>query len=206
MIFVVIIISYLLGSIPFAYILIRLYSKQDIRTIGSGNVGAMNSFETTGKKWIGIVVFFLDMLKGLLAVIIAHRLTDNDFLPVVSAVLLVILGHNYSVFLKFKGGRGLATAVGSALLTAPIIILFWGIFWLIGIFILKKELIIANTIALAGTPIAFYFLSENLISYTSILNTPNILMIKLAVFLLCAIIFLAHVEPLKQSLNKKDDV
>ncbi len=204
MIFVVIIFSYLLGSIPFAYILIRFYAKEDIRTIGSGNVGAMNSYETTGKKWIGIVVFFLDMLKGLAAVLLAVWLTGNDFLAVALSVLVSVLGHNYSIFLKFKGGRGLATAVGSGILTVPIAILFWGIFWLIGIYIIKKGLFIANAFALIAAPIAFYFLPEKLIFASSILNIQNVLFVKLAVVLLCQIIFLAHIKPLKDSFNQKD--
>jgi len=201
----IVILSYFIGSIPFAYILIRLYTKQDIRTIGSGNVGAMNSYETTGKKWIGFAVFFLDMLKGLAVVLLARLLTNNDFLSVVVAALTTVIGHNYSVFLKFKGGRGLSTAVGMALLTVPFAIVFWGIFWLIGIYIIKKDLVISNVIALICTPVAFYLLPDKIISSTTLLNIHNFLFIKLVVLILCVILFLAHIEPLKLLLSKKGD-
>jgi len=198
------ILSYLIGSIPFAYILIKIYVKQDIRIIGSGNVGAMNSYETTGKKWIGIVVFFLDMLKGLAAVLIVCFISENDFLSVALSVIFAVVGHNYSIFLKFKGGRGLATAVGVGLATFPLAVVFWGIFWLIGIYILKKDLFIANAIALICSPIAFYFLPDNWILSSSIFAINQTLFIKSTVALLCAVIFLAHIEPLKQIFNKKD--
>lgn len=206
MIFLIAILSYLIGSIPFAYILIKIYAKKDLRTIGSGNIGAMNSFETTGKKWIGIVVFFLDMLKGLASVVITYILTDNDFYSVNISALMAVIGHNYSIFLKFKGGRGLSTAVGVAALTFPLAVVLWGLFWLFGIFILRKDLFIANTIASIGAPLVYFFLPEKLITSTSFLAIPVLLYIKLFVIMVCIIILLAHIKPLIQVINKKDAV
>ncbi|NTW49844.1 MAG: glycerol-3-phosphate acyltransferase [Chlorobiales bacterium] len=122
-------ISYLIGSVPFAYIFVRLKLRQDVRQLGSGNVGAMNSFEVTGSKLIGILVGLGDALKGVMAVMIAQQLFGDALLPKMVATLLVMLGHNYSVWLKFKGGRGLATAAGATLLFVPSVPLLWGALW-----------------------------------------------------------------------------
>ncbi|ROL62467.1 glycerol-3-phosphate acyltransferase [Bacteroidetes/Chlorobi group bacterium ChocPot_Mid] len=204
MIYFIAILSYLIGAIPFAYILLKIYAKKDIRLIGSGNVGAMNSYETTGKKWIGVVVFILDMLKGFITVLLAYYITANNFWLVIVSTMFSVLGHNYSVFLKFKGGRGLSTAVGVALLTFPIAVLLWGIFWAIVKLLLKKDLFIANTIASVASPLVFYFLPDKLITSSSILDIPDLIYIKLAVILLCVIILLAHLKPLIQITRKKD--
>ncbi len=113
----VITISYLLGSIPTAYIFVRLLKGVDIRKFGSGNVGATNAFRILGKGW-GITVLFLDILKGFLPVVLlgdaftkqldlAHA--QNIFIAI---GLGCILGHNWTIFLRFKGGKGVATTLG----------------------------------------------------------------------------------------------
>lgn len=204
MIFLIAILSYLIGAIPFAYILIKLYAKQDIRSIGSGNVGAMNSYETTGKKWIGIIVFILDMLKGLIAVILTYFITNNNSQLILVSIIFSVLGHNYSIFLKFKGGRGLSTAVGVASLTFPLALSIWGIFWIIVKFPLKKDLFIANSIASIASPLIFYFLPDTIIAATSILDIPNLIYLKFTLILLCLIILLAHLKPLMKITKKKD--
>ena len=113
-------ISYLLGSIPFALLYVKLFLNKDMRTFGSKNTGALNTLRIVshekGKMW-GIIsfliVFLLDASKGVLAVIMANNLIPgNAVLLTTLATFFVILGHNYSVFLKFKGGRGAATFLG----------------------------------------------------------------------------------------------
>lgn len=113
-------ISYLLGSIPFALLYVKLFLNKDMRTFGSKNTGALNTLRIVshekGKAW-GIIsfliVFLLDASKGVLAVIMANNLIPgNAVLLTTLATFFVILGHNYSVFLKFKGGRGAATFLG----------------------------------------------------------------------------------------------
>ncbi|NTV45323.1 MAG: glycerol-3-phosphate acyltransferase [Chlorobiales bacterium] len=123
------VISYLIGSLPFAYILVRIKLRQDVRKIGTGNVGAMNSFEVTGSKFVGILVALLDGLKGVLAVFIAGQAFIDPTLAKMIATFFVVLGHNYPVWLKFKGGRGLATAAGATAVFAPTILISWVVFW-----------------------------------------------------------------------------
>ena len=100
--------SYLLGSIPFGFILIKIFLKKDIRDIGSGNIGATNALRT-GNKSIGYVTLILDITKAVLPVIYV-KLNYPDFIFIVS--LSVFLGHVFPVWLKFKGGKGVATYVG----------------------------------------------------------------------------------------------
>jgi len=111
-----IIISYFIGSIPTAYIFGRLIKGVDIRKFGSGNVGATNAFRLLGKGW-GITVLVLDILKGFLPVIFLYNILGPkvDLSPETFSILIgvsCICGHNWTIFLRFKGGKGVATTLG----------------------------------------------------------------------------------------------
>ncbi|CAM4155387.1 glycerol-3-phosphate 1-O-acyltransferase PlsY [Jeotgalicoccus halotolerans] len=116
------IFSYLFGSIPFSLIISKTFYNIDLREHGSGNVGTTNTFRILGKK-AGIVVLVLDLLKGAIPVWVAMLVsTDVDF-PVVIFGVVAAIGHVYSIFLKFKGGKAVATGGGAILAAAPIIFL-----------------------------------------------------------------------------------
>lgn len=102
-------ISYLLGSIPFGLLLTRLFRAGDVRSIGSGNIGATNVMRT-GRKGLALVTLFLDLLKGLVAVKIVSVMYGDDFAAL--AGLFVVLGHVFPVWLRFHGGKGVATTLG----------------------------------------------------------------------------------------------
>src|SRR5512140_1590079 len=104
--------GYLLGSFPTAYILVRWKSKTDIRMVGSGNVGGLNSYVVTKSKALAAIVVLIDALKGVAAVLIAPLITGDSFIFMAAAGIGAVLGHNFPVWLRFKGGRGLATAAG----------------------------------------------------------------------------------------------
>jgi glycerol-3-phosphate acyltransferase PlsY len=87
-------IAYLLGTFPSALFLVRMVSGKDIRQSGTGNIGAMNSYDITRRKWVGIAVFILDALKAVFAVIIARILSNDDFAAAAIACVMVIIGHN----------------------------------------------------------------------------------------------------------------
>jgi acyl phosphate:glycerol-3-phosphate acyltransferase len=118
---IVIIISYLVGSIPFGLIIAAAHGK-DLRKIGSGNIGATNVARALGKKW-AYVCFFLDLLKGLVPMLLARPLlsteTHNDYVILLILWLAVgcaaIIGHIFPIYLKFRGGKGVATSFGVAL-------------------------------------------------------------------------------------------
>ena len=117
-------VSYLLGSIPVGYLLVRLFRHQDIRSVGSGNIGATNVLRSGGKG-LGAATFLLDMLKGCTAVWIGGLLGAllMPAAPLRSAqalaALVAVLGHMFPVWLKFRGGKGVATGFGVFLVAAP---------------------------------------------------------------------------------------
>ncbi len=111
-------IAYLLGAVPFGYLLVRWKTGKDVRAQGSGNIGATNVMRTTGRG-AGIATLLLDIAKGWAAVWIAGRLTEQDALWMSVAALAVMAGHAYPVFLKFQGGKAVASFVGAFLCLAP---------------------------------------------------------------------------------------
>ena len=110
----VVVFSYFCGSIPFGLILTKIFSNQDIREIGSGNIGATNVLRT-GNKYLALATLLLDILKGYISVLIT-----NQFFPELLqlSALLVFLGHLFPIWLKFKGGKGVATFLGILLATS----------------------------------------------------------------------------------------
>jgi len=151
-------ISYLLGSIPFSYLVARAYGK-NLFEIGSRNIGTANVWRATGKKEALIVALIGDMGKGALAILIAQKfgfLGYNLFFGQVLAAFFVVLGHNWPIFLKFKGGRGLASLAG------VILVLNWQILFLvlavIGFFIFSTELAMKKRVKL--TELFSVFISQ----------------------------------------------
>jgi len=118
------IFAYLLGSVPTGVILARAFSDVDPRTQGSRNIGATNIYRTAGKK-LGIITLLGDILKGLIPVVIARATLDSHFW-IGAVALAAFLGHLYPIYLKFKGGKGIATGLGAflALATLPAILSF----------------------------------------------------------------------------------
>jgi glycerol-3-phosphate acyltransferase PlsY len=139
----VIIIGYLLGSIPSGVLVSKLLAKVDVREYGSGKTGMTNVLRTAGKK-AAALVFFLDLLKGALAVIFAGLIVGRNYLVIggnfglgllvaqVLAALASIAGHNWSIFLGFKGGRGVLTFFGGLFALCPVAALFGGEVFIIG--------------------------------------------------------------------------
>ncbi len=126
-------ISYLLGSIPFGLVFTRLFSNVDVRSVGSGNIGATNVLRASGKK-AALLTLLADCLKGLVPVLVVKLLFHNDWTTVSSAAAAV-LGHNYPVYLKFKGGKGVATSYGVVLAVVPWIGFLCLFAWVIAAFV-----------------------------------------------------------------------
>ena len=139
----VVIVGYLLGSIPSGTLISRRFSKVDVREHGSGKTGATNVLRTAGKKAAALAVS-CDLLKGALAVVFAGLMIGRNYLVVGDfglgllvaqslAALAAMVGHNWSVFLKFRGGRGVATLFGGLIALCPVAALFGGEVFIIGI-------------------------------------------------------------------------
>jgi glycerol-3-phosphate acyltransferase PlsY len=115
----VLLVAYLVGGIPFGYLLVKLTTGQDVRTMGSGNIGATNVLRTTGRA-VAMVTLLLDIGKGFFAVWLAARLTGESPLWMSGAALTVMAGHAYPVFLKFKGGKAVASFIGAFVYLTPL--------------------------------------------------------------------------------------
>jgi glycerol-3-phosphate acyltransferase PlsY len=146
------ILSYFLGAIPFG-VLVGKARGVDVRAAGSGNSGATNVWRTLGPA-AGLAVFALDVLKGLAAPYIARVLAGNDAHWIIAVcAVLAILGHTFSVFLKFRGGKGIATGLGAALGLMPIPALVAFAVWL-GVLLLSRMISVASIAACIALPIA----------------------------------------------------
>jgi len=126
-----IVIAYLLGSVPFGYLLTRFATGRDVRQSGSGNIGATNVLRTAGRK-LGIATLVLDIAKGTLAVVIAQLLT-GDMKVMALAALAVCAGHVFPIFLKFEGGKAVATFAGAFGYLMPIPLLATAAIFLIAV-------------------------------------------------------------------------
>lgn len=169
----IIIVSYLLGSIPFGYLLVRIFRGKDIRESGSGNIGATN-VARSGAKGLGILTLFLDALKGFVAVGHArhggeHLLQDDAFglqhpdivanLMAIAA-LAAVVGHMFPVWLKFKGGKGVATALGVFILLFPKALLVSFAVFIVAVAV-SRYVSLGSILATIALPIAAYFLEDN---------------------------------------------
>ncbi len=194
-------ISYLLGSIPTAYIFGRLLKGIDIRRFGSGNIGATNALRVLGKGW-GITVLLLDILKGFLAVVFLGDILALKTLFIPQDTLRIILGlicicgHNWTIFLNFKGGKGIATTLGVLLglsvkiaglkLVVGLLVLTWVI-----IFLLVRIVSFASVLTAIALPI-----------YTTIFKQSKIVVF--SSILLCIFALIRHKSNLKRIFQGKE--
>jgi glycerol-3-phosphate acyltransferase PlsY len=116
--FLILIVCYLIGCIPFGYLLVRLRTGEDVRAEGSGNIGATNVLRTQGRL-LGVATLVLDALKGLAAVWMMSYFAEGSLFWMSGAAVAVMLGHVYPVFLKFQGGKAVATFIGAFAYLAP---------------------------------------------------------------------------------------
>ena len=179
------IISYLMGSIPFGFILTKIFLKKDIRKIGSGNIGATNALRT-GNKLIGYSTLLLDVIKAILPVLYV-KINHPELIYIAS--LCAFLGHVFPVWLKFKGGKGVATYVG-ILFTINILLGFiFCVSWLL-IFLISKYSSLSSLIGSLTIPVYIFFNDQ----------------ISNALFfgIMFVLIFYTHRENIKRLKNKEE--
>jgi len=149
-------LAYLIGGLPFGYWFVRFSLGKDIRSMGSGNIGATNVHRSAGKK-AGFIVLFLDILKGFLALWVAALITGNMASGLALATVAVMLGHCYPVFLGFKGGKAVACFVGAALYLAPLAILATALIF-VSIVMLSKYISLASILSALLFPVIYWAL------------------------------------------------
>ena len=153
--------SYFLGSIPFGFILTKIFLKQDIRETGSGNIGATNVLRT-GNKFLAILTLVLDFLKGYMTIIITLKYF-NDL--ILLSALICLLGHIFSIWLKFKGGKGVATYLGILLALSVNYFLIFIIVWF-SILLIFKYSSLSSILSTFGILIyEYFFLENNILSF-----------------------------------------
>jgi len=182
---IVAITSYLMGSIPFGFILTKIFLKKDIRDIGSGNIGATNALRT-GNKSLGYGTLLLDVLKAIIPVIYT-KLNYPDYIFITS--MFVFIGHVFPVWLKFKGGKGVAPYVGILFSMNLIYGIVFVSIWIIT-FLISKYSSLASLIASFTIPIyLLFFNNENLIFFS----------------IMFVLIFYTHRENVKRLKNKEEN-
>jgi glycerol-3-phosphate acyltransferase PlsY len=182
---IVAITSYLMGSIPFGFILTKIFLKKDIRGIGSGNIGATNALRT-GNKTLGYGTLLLDVLKAIIPVIYT-KLNYPDYIFITS--MFVFLGHVFPLWLKFKGGKGVAPYVGILFSINLIYGIVFVSIWIIT-FLISKYSSLASLIASFTIPIyLLFFNNENLIFFS----------------IMFVLIFYTHRENVKRLKNKEEN-
>ena len=145
------IIGYVLGSIPCGLVFVKMICGIDIREYGSKNIGTTNVFRTVGARMASFVLLG-DMLKGIIAVLLVRYLFGNNLHVELVAAVCALLGHNYSMFLGFKGGRGVATGLGLILLFMPDVSIFVFTVWLAIVFV-TRYVSLASILAAFLTPV-----------------------------------------------------
>jgi glycerol-3-phosphate acyltransferase PlsY len=175
--------GYLLGSIPTAYLVARVATGDDVKAISKGNIGGLNAIRQVGLI-AGLAVIAIDIVKGALAIILAYYVMKVDTNFVLGAGVMAVVGHNWMVWLGFRGGRGMAATVG-ALAAASLIygyswifIIFIGIIFLV--WLINRNLVLGNAVALLVLPFVVYFGTESTLATWMVLATLAVIIIKFA--------------------------
>lgn len=195
-------IGYLIGSFPSAYLLVKWKSSIDLRTSGSGIIGTLNTLEVTGNKWLGITVLIIDMLKGTTATIIGIILWNEQFYLTAVTGLSAIVGHNFSIWLKFKGGRGLATTAGMMLVLGWIFIALWCIIFGFT-YLFSKHIYISNITASIISPILIWLTPIHAVQFLLPITLSHT-QLSTIVTCACVIVLLGHTKPIKELLFQRN--
>lgn len=195
-------LGYLFGSIPTAYIVLKKAKGIDVTQSGTGNVGAMNSYEVSGSKKLGILVFVVDFLKGVIPVLIILQLFGQKYSFAGLTLIFSIFAHCFNPWLNFKGGRGLATSAGGSVVIAPLLLVIWIIIWLV-FYLIKKDILIANIFATILTLITVLLGSNFYLEYSAIADKSINELVMLSSIVLI-LIFIKHISPLNEIINKNN--
>ena len=190
MLYLILIISYLIGSIPFGFLLTKIFLKKDIREIGSGNIGATNALRT-GNKLIGYSTLILDISKAVILLLII-KFNFSEYLFISS--IAIFLGHVFPIWLKFKGGKGVATYVGILFCINFYLAVIFIIVWFV-VFIISKYSSLASMIASLFVPLSSYFLLNDINYYFYII-----------LFLLILITHIENIKRLKNNTESKTKI
>jgi glycerol-3-phosphate acyltransferase PlsY len=194
------IIFYLIGSFPTGYLFVRTIFSKDLTREGSGNVGTLNALKVSGSKLTGILVLIIDFLKGAVPVLLLVLVFNDNIIKVYLSSIFLILGHNYPVWLKFKGGRGLAASAGIFAVLNYWVLVSWCLIWL-GYFLFKRNVLMSNFFATLLLPLFAIVLDRfNLHSTIKFLNHTDYNFFVVFVICISLLVLFNHVEVLSKIL------
>jgi glycerol-3-phosphate acyltransferase PlsY len=155
-------VSYLLGSIPFGYLLVRIFRGEDVRQSGSGNIGATNVSRKS--PLLGVMTLLLDALKGTAAIVVSYKLADRmvpipTYEQMALAALFAVIGHMFPVWLRFRGGKGVATALGSFAMIAPKAVLVAVVIF-IAVIAISRYVSLGSIIAVGAFPLIAWIIRQ----------------------------------------------
>jgi glycerol-3-phosphate acyltransferase PlsY len=168
-------------------------------------VGTLNAYEVTGKRFIGILVLVVDIAKGAGAVLLTRFVISQDPLAISVALVSVVVGHCFPVWLKFQGGRGLAPAAGAMVVTGWIFVVFWLASWGVAYWF-SKNVHVGNIVAIIAAPILAYVIPQEVVMRTIVAGF-SVSGILLAYSAMSVVLLVRHIEPLRtliSSRSKKD--
>ncbi|MFZ1978373.1 MAG: glycerol-3-phosphate acyltransferase [Bacteroidota bacterium] len=187
--------GYLVGSIPTAYLIVLFKWERDVRKAGSGKVGAFNAYNVSQSKSTGIIVGVLDGLKGFLVALAVGQVFGYGFWLQAVALLGTIIGHNYPIWLRFRGGRGLAPAAGGLCAIGISYTLVWSAVWYAA-FRSSKQIIPANLTAIIASPFILLILPGKWLEFLMIRNI-SAGQYRLFAFLISAVHLLSHGDEIR---------
>ena len=195
------VLSYLIGSLPTAYIVVKRRSRIDIRSAGSGNVGTLNAYEVTGERLVGLVVLAVDVLKGSFAVLLTARLWGSTSDALSASLVGVVVGHCFPVWLKFRGGRGLAAAAGAMLVVSWIFVAMWLVCWFAG-YSFSKNIHFGNIVAIVASPLMGCVLPKEIVLKFTIepFSAGSILVVYC---IMSSVLFIRHIGPLRELISSR---
>ena len=188
-------VAYLLGSIPFGYLLIKYVftSGEDVREIGSGGIGATNVTRRAGIKG-GLLTYLFDVAKGLAAVMLMRLVADDDYFWIGAAAIAAIVGHIFPIFLGFRGGKGVATGVGVYLALAPYSVLTTLVLWVVIVYF-TRYVSLGSIVATAAVPI------WTLLYYGLLQPSPHLKALIIIAVAGCALIVATHHENINRLMH-----
>jgi glycerol-3-phosphate acyltransferase PlsY len=200
-------VGYLIGMVPTAWLLYRMVGGGDLTKMGSGNIGARNVYDVTGKKWLGVLVMVLDALKGVAAVLVGRLIGGDDFMTMAWCAVMSVVGHNFNILLKGKGGRGLATAMGVCLAANPMFLVTWWLMYLMGYYVIRRNVHVGSMTATLASVVLMFSVPDLALIELTLMPVNDPFAVRLFAAALSVPIFIRHIGPIRevvQSMQAED--
>jgi len=195
------ILFYLIGSVPVSYILFKRKTGKDLTKIGSGNLGALNTFESSGSKALGLTVLTVDFLKGFIPSFLMYQYSGFSPSVYLLPVIFLVAGHNFNAWLKFKGGRGLATAAGISTAFSPVTLFIWCLLFIISFGIIRN-VHFGNITASVLLPVVVYVLQPYIPGFDYMIANHFGVYFPFLI-IICLLILLKHIGPFLEMIKNK---